>query len=106
MMIPTRPTRDGYSKNSFWKEILRRYTGINRRDAIQPAFEVLRGVVDEVFPITEDVVGRAREIVLGARDLSARDAVQVAAMQQHGVTELLSFDRGFDGVAGITRIFG
>ena len=88
------------------QEILHRYTAINRRDAIQPAFEVLRGVVDEVFPITEDVVGRAREIVLGARDLSVRDAVHVAAMQQHGVTEILSFDRGFDGVAGLTRISG
>lgn len=86
------------------QEILHRYTAIGRRDAIQPAFEALLGVVDEVFPVTAEVVGRAREIVLAAPRLSARDAVHVAVMQHHDVSEILSFDRGFDGVAGVTRI--
>ena len=31
------------------QEILHRYTAIQRKDAIQPAFEALLGVVDEVF---------------------------------------------------------
>lgn len=33
------------------QEILHRYVAIRRRDAIQPAFDALSGVVDEVFPI-------------------------------------------------------
>jgi hypothetical protein len=33
------------------QEILHRYSAIARSDAIQPAFEALLGVVDEVFPI-------------------------------------------------------
>ncbi len=86
------------------QEILHRYTAIKRRDSIQPAFEALLGVVDEVFPITVEAVKRAREIVLGAPDLSARDAVHVAVMQEHGIEELLSFDRGFDDVPGVRRI--
>ncbi|MEO2195817.1 MAG: type II toxin-antitoxin system VapC family toxin [bacterium] len=86
------------------QEILHRYTAIDRRDAIQPAFEALYGVVDEVFPVTAEVVGRAREVVLATRGLSARDAVHVAVMQQHDVAEILSFDRGFDAVAGINRV--
>ena len=34
-----------------FQEILHRYTAIDRRDAIQPAFDALSGVVDEVYPI-------------------------------------------------------
>ena len=86
------------------QEILHRYTVIQRRDSIQPAFDALLGVVDEVFPVTLEAVKRAREVVLGSPDLSARDAVHIAVMQLHDVKEILSFDRGFDGVPGIRRI--
>ena len=86
------------------QEILHRYVSIERRDSIQPAFDALLGVVDEVFPVTLDAVKRAREVVLGSPDLSARDAVHIAVMQLHGVEEILSFDRGFDGVPGIRRL--
>lgn len=86
------------------QEILHRYVAIQRRDAIQPAFDALLGVVDEVFPVTVDTVTRARDVVLGSPDLSARDAVHVAVMRQHGVEEILSFDRGFDAAPGIRRI--
>jgi predicted nucleic acid-binding protein len=86
------------------QDILHRYTAIARRDAIQPAFEARFGVVDEVFPITVEAVKRAREIVLGFPDLSARDAIHVSIMEQHGVQEILSFDRGFDAVSLIRRV--
>ena len=86
------------------QEILHRYTAMQRRDSIQPAFDALLGVVDEVFPVTLEAVKRAREVVLGSPDLSAREAVHIAVMQLHDVEEILSFDRGFDGVPGIRRI--
>ena len=86
------------------QEILHRYVAIGRRDAIQPAFEALLSIVDDVFPITVATLERARDVVLGSTTISARDAIHVAAMQQHGIEEILSFDRGFDGVAGIRRV--
>jgi uncharacterized protein len=86
------------------QEILHRYVSIERRDAIQPAFNALMGVVDEIFPVDRTAVERAREIVLGHKGLSARDAVHLAMMQIHGVKRILSFDRGFDGFPGITRL--
>jgi uncharacterized protein len=86
------------------QEILHRYVSIHRPDAIQPAFEVLIGVVDEVFPVDRAAVERAKEIVLGHRGLSARDAIHLAVMQAHDVRKILSFDRGFDGFPGITRL--
>jgi PIN domain-containing protein len=68
----------------------------DRRDAIQPAFDALLGVVDEVFLVDRGAVERAKSIVLGHPRLSARDAVHLAVMQQHGVTRIMSFDAGFD----------
>jgi predicted nucleic acid-binding protein len=86
------------------QEILHRYVAIDRRDAIQPAFEALLGVVDEVFPVDLDAAERAKAIVLERRQLSARDALHVAVMEQQGVTRILTFDAGFDRVPGMERI--
>jgi predicted nucleic acid-binding protein len=86
------------------QEILHRYVAIDRRDAIQPAFDALLGVVDEVFPIDPDAAQRAKSIVLARRKLSARDAIHMAVMQQQGVTRILSFDSGFDDLPGIERL--
>lgn len=86
------------------QEILHRYTAIGRREAIQPAFDALLGVTDEVLPIDIDVAQRARAIVLERPQLSARDAVHVAVMQAHGIERILSFDTGFDHLPGIRRL--
>ena len=87
------------------QEILHRYVAIDRRDAIQPAFDALLGVVDEVLPVNHAAVERAKEIVLAYRRLSARDAVHVSVMEQHDIAQILSFDAGFDSFPGISRIF-
>jgi len=87
-----------------FQETLHRYVSIRRRDAIQPAFDALLAIVDETFPITKADLMRAREIVLGSPEISARDALHLAVMQAHGVDTILSFDRGFDGFPGITRL--
>jgi hypothetical protein len=86
------------------QEILHRYLAIDRRDAIQPAFEVLLSVVDEVLPIDQAAVERAKDIVMGHRRLSARDALHIAVMEQQRIERILSFDSGFDGVPGISRL--
>ena len=85
------------------QEILHRYAAIGRRDAIQPAFDVIEGVVDVVFGIEKVDVDRAKEILLARSEISARDAIHVAVMQRHGISEILSFDKGFDSVPGVTR---
>lgn len=88
-----------------FQEILHRYVAINRREAIQPAFDALLRIVDEVLPVERNVVDRAKQIVLAYGQLSARDAVHLAVMQQHGIDQILSFDSGFDNFPGITRLF-
>jgi predicted nucleic acid-binding protein len=86
------------------QEILHRYVAIQRRAAIQPAFDALLGVIDEVLPVDRVAVERAKEIVLGYTGLSARDAVHLAVMEHHGIDRILSFDSGFDQFPGITRL--
>ncbi len=86
------------------QEILHRYVAIDRRDAIQPAFDALLAVVDEVLPVNNTAVERAKQIVLEYRRLSARDAVHLSIMEQHGIERILSFDSGFDSFPGITRL--
>lgn len=86
------------------QEILHRYAAINRRDAIQPAFSALLGVADQVLAVDLATAERAKEIVMGHRQVSARDAVHLAVMEQHGIERVLSFDSGFDGFPGITRV--
>lgn len=87
-----------------FQEILHRYVGLNRRDAIQPAFDLLHAVVEEVFAVDRAAVERAKALVLGYRGLSARDAIHVATMQAHDVSRIMSFDDGFDVVPGVERL--
>jgi predicted nucleic acid-binding protein len=86
------------------QEILHRFGAIQRRDAIQPAFNALLGAVDEVLPVDRSAVERAKEIVLEYIGLSARDAVHLAVMENHGIDLIFSFDSGLDQFPGITRL--
>ena len=86
------------------QEILHRYVAINRRDAIQPAFDALLGVVDHVYPIELADIECAKTLLLGLSPLSARDAVHVAIMQRYDIDRILSFDTGFDAVEWIDRM--
>jgi predicted nucleic acid-binding protein len=92
------------TSSEVFQEILHRYLSIARRDAIEPAFETLRGIVDEVLAVEEADVFAAKDLVHAHPRMSARDALHVAVMRRREITEILSFDRGFDSVAGIRRL--
>ena len=86
------------------QEILHRYAAINRRDAIQAAFDALLGIVDEVLSIGADSVERAKTILMGQSALSARDCLHLSVMERNGIARILSYHADFDGYAGITRL--
>lgn len=88
-----------------FQEILHRYISINRREVIQPAFDALLGLVDSVLAVDRETVIEAKQLLQGYPNLSARDALHLAVMRLHGIDRILSFDSGFDGVQGITRMF-
>jgi predicted nucleic acid-binding protein len=86
------------------QELLHRYLSIGRRDAIGPAWDAIVGVVDVIHPIELEDVARARRLIDTASALSARDALHLAVMQRHGITRIMTFDAGFDGIVGIERV--
>ncbi|MFL6236427.1 MAG: type II toxin-antitoxin system VapC family toxin [Thermoanaerobaculia bacterium] len=88
-----------------FQEILHRYDAIARREAIKLAYDLLLGIVDEVFAIDLLDLQRARDILIGTKDLSARDSLHVAVMERHGVEQIMSFDGGYDEITTITRIY-
>ena len=70
------------------REILHRYTAIDRKDGIQPAFDAIVGIVDEVFPIEAVDVQQAKTMLAGSRRLSARDALHIAIMERPGIVRI------------------
>ena len=85
-----------------FQEILHRYLAIGRRDAIEPAWNALRRVVDEVYPIELEDAERARRLALTSQ-LGARDALHAAVMQRRDISEILTFDLAFDAIPGLRR---
>jgi hypothetical protein len=87
-----------------FQEILHRYVAIERLEAISPAWELLTSITDQIAGIELDDVTAARDLVLAGTVFSARDAIHVAVMRRLDCTRILTFDRGFDDVPGITRV--
>lgn len=86
------------------QEICHRYTAIARRDAIQPAFDAVLGFTDEVLAVEAAEVVTAKDLLLAYPVASARGALHLAVMRRHGIDTIMTFDRGFDGHPGITRL--
>lgn len=86
------------------QEIMHRYVAIGRRDVIQPAFDALLAVTDEIYAVGREDVEHAKKTLDGMPKLSARDALHVAVMQRREVRRIMSFDNAFDSVPGIERI--
>jgi uncharacterized protein len=86
------------------QEILHRYVAIDRRDAIQPAFDAVLGIVDEVLAVTE----AGRQARQGDRPWPA------AALGQGGHScgrdgpgrdrARHVFRSGFDSIPGLVRL--
>jgi predicted nucleic acid-binding protein len=86
------------------QEQLHRYKAADQRDLIEVAFHTLQSIVDSVFSVRHEDVVVAKDITHAHPRLSSRDAIHAAVMRRTHVTEILSFDRGFDLLPDITRI--
>lgn len=71
---------------------------------IQPAFDLMGSLVDEVLPLDRETVEQTKDLLCERPSLSDRNAVHAAVMHRHGIDRIMSFDRGFDAVPGIERV--
>jgi uncharacterized protein len=92
------------TSSEVFQEILHRFISTDRRDKIEPAFETLRAIVDQVLAVESADMFVAKDLVHAHPKMSARDAVHAAVMRHHQIAEVVSFDRGFDAVSGLTRL--
>lgn len=86
------------------QEICHRYTAIGWQVAIQPAFDVVLGLADDVLAVEREDAVTAKDIVLSYPSLSARDAVHAAVMRRHDIERIMTFDLGFDALPEIERL--
>ena len=87
-----------------YQEILHRYSSIGRFDFIDVAFSSLDDIVRDILSFGIAEIHEARGLIRSVRGLSARDALHVAVMQSAGISQVLSYDTGFDAVPGIERL--
>ena len=87
-----------------YQEILHRYTAIRRLEAIEPAFDSLDRIVDEVLTYGMAEIRTAKELIGSIDGFSARDALHVSIMRKSGANLILSFDAGFDYCPDISRL--
>ena len=86
------------------QEILHRYTALGSRTRAVEVVRLFLQVVPEALPITKDTFLLAIELHLSYTAIQARDALHAAVMQQHGIERIISADRHFDSLPGITRL--
>lgn len=88
-----------------FQELLHRYMSqrvwAERRPWFNKFADLMRGRIE---PMIAEDVELAGELAFKYQSLSARDLVHVAVMQRVGSTHIVSADRGFDAVDGITRL--
>lgn len=86
------------------QEICHRFAAIGRREAIQPAYDAILGLVDEVLPVDREIAESAKDLLLRYPSLSARDAVHAATMRRAEIRNIMTYDRGFDALPWVDRI--
>jgi len=86
------------------QEILHRYRSIRRPETGMALFDAVIALGIPVLPVDEGVMRHARALLQDAPRLSTRDAVHVGVMLEHGISQVLTYDRGFDGIRGIERV--
>lgn len=86
------------------QEILYRYFSIGREASAATVFNAATSVCHEVLPVQLSTVRTALEILVKTPALAPRDAVHVAAMRENELDSILTTDRDFDAIEGITRV--
>jgi hypothetical protein len=87
-----------------FQEIIHRYAAIRKAESIQICFDALKGLVEEIFPVTYEDVVLARDVFLRYQKISARDALHAAQMKRFKIETIFSFDSGFDILPWVKRL--
>jgi len=89
------------------QEILHRYRSLRRTDELHLVFDAVLAATRTVLVLDVEDLQEARE--LGDRlppdsGVSARDLLHSAVARRHGLSQIVSTDRGYDLVPGLDRV--
>ena len=84
------------------QEVLYRYAALQRLDLAREVYDLFVQICPVVLPVTLADTDRARDLLVAGTGV--RDAIHAAVMLNNGVTEIATFDQGFDAVPGVTRV--
>ena len=86
------------------QEILQRYRSIKRWADGKKVYDLARQIFPEIIPVTSEVLDHARRLLDANTKLMARDALHAAIVIGEGLEAICTYDRDFDGIAGVRRI--
>ncbi len=85
------------------QEILHRYRSLQLPETGFQLFDLILQLGLPILAVTEGALREARAILSRHPSLSTRDAVHLGVMREHGLDEILSYDRGFSQVPWVKR---
>jgi predicted nucleic acid-binding protein len=94
---------DGVIDAEVLQEILHRYRSIGRWKDGSKVYDLTRKIIPLVFPITVEILDRARALLGKYPKLMARDALHAAVCIGNDVETICSYDRDLDDVEEVKR---
>ena len=85
------------------QEILYRYAALRRLDLASSVYDLFVQLCPTVLPVTLADTDRAKALLANVPAIGVRDAIHAAVMLNHSVTQVATFDEGFDRIEGLTR---
>jgi predicted nucleic acid-binding protein len=95
---------EGCTSTEVLQEILFRYAGLQRTDLAVEVYNLFVRLCPVIFPVTLADTDRARDSLQASAGSSVRDLLHVAVMLNNDVTQIASFDRGFDAIIAVHRL--
>lgn len=95
---------EGVTSAEVIQEIFHRFTILGDRGIGARMATAALDLFNPVLAITDAIMRHMPDLVLEHHGLSARDLVHVATCREAGIDAIVSPDRGFDEVAGLSRI--
>jgi predicted nucleic acid-binding protein len=86
------------------QELLHRYVSLGQRARAVEVTTLVADAIPAVASVTQADLRAAMVLIAAHPELPVRDAIHAAVMQRTGVELIISADRHFDAVLGLTRI--
>jgi uncharacterized protein len=100
-----RGDREACTSTEVLQEVLYRYSALKRFDLAKDVYELFTQICFEIFPVNLADTDRAKSMVCAKNvGFGVRDAIHAAVMLNNNVSQIASFDRGFDRIKGIKRL--